>query len=392
MNDTTELICILPQAYLHSAELQLAQRILYNALQSNTKITLINDDAQQNHHLLQAIRQSQAEYIILAQEPGIMVSATGIRKLEQVLQQNPEITAVLPADLRDQKNHGTPPYLSLYGFEQFTQKLPEQLKTYDRREIWLVLGKTSNLQKALSQASTQAHDTPLAFLRQHCNELMIAEHVFIHAFFDYYQQQRTELLPLLPEQLHNLLDIGCARGEFGTMVKQQYGCRVVGMEYNSAEAEYARRQLDQVFVGDALSQSPDERFDCVSCLDTLEHFDNADALLARIAQYYLKGDGFLLLSLPNVGHWSMVQDLLAGRWDYVPAGILCNTHLRFFTLASIKSMLKEHGFTLTQINAINVPMPEAFKTSMQQIAQQHIHVDMESLDTLAFHILAQRQA
>ena len=39
--------------------------------------------------------------------------------------------------------------------------------------------------------------------------------------------------------------------------------------------------------------------------------------------------GVVVLSVPNVGHWSVVADLLAGRWDYLPAGLVCVTHLRF---------------------------------------------------------------
>ena len=41
--------------------------------------------------------------------------------------------------------------------------------------------------------------------------------------------------------------------------------------------------------------------------------------------------GRLVLSVPNVGHWAVVEDLLAGRWDYLPIGLLCYTHYRFFT-------------------------------------------------------------
>ena len=390
-NSTLELICVLPQVYLHSAELQLAQRLFFSALPDNTKITLIDDDAQQNLRLYQAIQCSQAEYIVLAQEPGILISAGGIKKLLQVLQDHLGVTAVLAADLRDQTHQETPPYLSLFGFEQFTQALPEQHKVYDQRIIWLLLGNTVVLQSVLSHASVHEHGTPLDYLRQHSVDLIIATHVFIHAFFDYYQQNRTELLPLIPDHIRSLLDIGCARGEFGAMVKQQYGCRVVGMEYNSTEAEHASQCLDHVFVGDALSQLPDERFDCVSCLDALEHFADAEGLLARIAQYYLNDNGYLLLSLPNVGHWSMVQDLLAGRWDYVPAGILCNTHLRFFTLNTIKTMLNEYGFNIVCINPVCIPMPETFKVFMGQAQQQGVQVNKESLDTLAYHLLAQRQ-
>ena len=36
----------------------------------------------------------------------------------------------------------------------------------------------------------------------------------------------------------------------------------------------------------------------------------------------------------------MVEDLLAGRWDYVPIGLLCYTHARFFTRATLEDWIE----------------------------------------------------
>ena len=50
-----------------------------------------------------------------------------------------------------------------------------------------------------------------------------------------------------------------------------------------------------------------------------------------------------MLSVPNVGHYSVVEDLLAGRWDYLPIGLLCSTHYRFFTRRTLEDMLHSAG-------------------------------------------------
>ena len=52
----------------------------------------------------------------------------------------------------------------------------------------------------------------------------------------------------------------------------------------------------------------------------------------RLVSRYLAPGGALVVSLPNVRHYSVVLPLLLqGRWDYEDAGLLDRTHLRFFT-------------------------------------------------------------
>ena len=63
----------------------------------------------------------------------------------------------------------------------------------------------------------------------------------------------------------------------------------------------------------------------------------------------LRPGGRIVLSIPNVGHYSVVEDLLAGRWDYLPIGLLCYTHFRFFTRATLASWLERLGFSRYQI-------------------------------------------
>ena len=49
---------------------------------------------------------------------------------------------------------------------------------------------------------------------------------------------------------------------------------------------------------------------------------------------WLRPDGCIVASMPNVRHHSVVSSLLEGNWSYEPAGLLDETHLRFFTRAT----------------------------------------------------------
>ncbi|HBV21755.1 MAG TPA: hypothetical protein DEF07_08570, partial [Nitrosomonas sp.] len=99
----------------------------------------------------------------------------------------------------------------------------------------------------------------------------------------------------------------CSRGGFATTVKKTIDCRVAGIEINRHEAEVAKTTLDALWVGDVLSLDIHDRFDCISCLDVLEHMPEPEKLLNKIKQW-LTPDGNILLNVPNVGFWAVVDD------------------------------------------------------------------------------------
>jgi hypothetical protein len=64
--------------------------------------------------------------------------------------------------------------------------------------------------------------------------------------------------------------------------------------------------------------------------------------------------GFLIGSIPNVRFYSNLFRLLILKdWKYQDAGILDNTHLRFFTKKSLTRALLENGFSIDKLKGIN---------------------------------------
>jgi hypothetical protein len=96
----------------------------------------------------------------------------------------------------------------------------------------------------------------------------------------------------------------------------------------------------------------------------------------------LKSGGRIVLTVPNVGHWSIVEDLLAGRWDYLPMGILCYTHFRFFTYKTIQEWLECAGFVNYEITRQITEVPERFLSLGESLT-----VDQESLSTSSFYVV-----
>jgi 2-polyprenyl-3-methyl-5-hydroxy-6-metoxy-1,4-benzoquinol methylase len=93
-----------------------------------------------------------------------------------------------------------------------------------------------------------------------------------------------------------------------------------------------------------------ERFDVIVLADVLEHLVDPGALLRRIGERELLApDGRLVISIPNASHLAMLALLSIGEFPYRPTGLLDETHLRFFTLTSIRHLLEAHGFELTRV-------------------------------------------
>jgi glycosyltransferase involved in cell wall biosynthesis/2-polyprenyl-3-methyl-5-hydroxy-6-metoxy-1,4-benzoquinol methylase len=190
--------------------------------------------------------------------------------------------------------------------------------------------------------------TPLSELPQKLNSALVPSSL-VHWFGDFYSSKRDDLVPFIPYGVKKVLDVGCARGFLGEMIKKERGCEVFGVELNKNMAEDAKTRLDDVFCIDIQeAQLPfSEDLDIIIFADILEHLTNPWHVLKK-AGTWLKPDGMVIASIPNTAHYSIILDLLRGRWDYIPVGLLCITHLRFFTKKSIEDMFIKSGYsTLT---------------------------------------------
>jgi O-antigen biosynthesis protein len=186
----------------------------------------------------------------------------------------------------------------------------------------------------------------------------------------YFQYARPEVAELVPADVNRVLDIGCAAGFLGAGLKERGVREVWGIELDEAAATAARERLDQVLLGDVYELGKtleDGFFDAVVMADVLEHLVHTEAALA-LARRILTPQGKLVLSLPNMRHWSTVRMLLEGDWAYQDAGIMDRTHLRFFTLRSAMITLRAAGFTVEHAAGINLsPPPAGFADELEAV-------------------------
>lgn len=123
-----------------------------------------------------------------------------------------------------------------------------------------------------------------------------------------------------------------------------------------------------------------ERFDVIVLADVLEHLVDPGALLQRIQDAdLLAPEGRLVISIPNASHLAMLALLSIGEFPYRPTGLLDATHLRFFTLTSIRHLLEAHGFAVTRIERTEKTLAQT------EFADLLRRVDGEALRRLADH-------
>jgi len=183
-----------------------------------------------------------------------------------------------------------------------------------------------------------------------CREVQSAESA---PAADYHEFARPEVQAMVSADARVVLDVGCAAGRMAGEIKKTLNAEVWGIEPAADAARRAEAVLDHVIAApaeQAIAQLPEGFFDCIIFADVLEHLPDPEQVLAEI-QTRLKPGGELIASIPNVAHWSVVKNLLAGQWEYEDAGILDRTHLKFYTRASIKDLFQQAGFDILEMQA-----------------------------------------
>ncbi len=177
----------------------------------------------------------------------------------------------------------------------------------------------------------------------------------------YYASSRPELVPHVPITAQRILDVGCGAGAFGKALKDRGAREVVGIEVVPDAYERARLVLDDAICASIENiELPfsDAYFDCVVCGDVLEHLVDPVVALRKLTRV-LRPDGVIVISIPNVRFYQVVNMLAEGRWQYADSGIMDRTHLRFFTKTELLELVSNAGLELKGIGPLSMA-PEHF--------------------------------
>lgn len=159
-----------------------------------------------------------------------------------------------------------------------------------------------------------------------------------------------------------VLELGTGPGTV-TRILHSKGCKVTGVEMDPETLAMCQPFCEKTLQANL--EDPhwheslhNEKFDVVLCADVLEHLRDPRPLLSLLPSF-LNEQGFVLMSLPNASHLTVVASLLAGRFPYQSKGLLDNTHLRFFGREDIDAMLRECGLLWQKWETVQVDPAQA---------------------------------
>lgn len=165
----------------------------------------------------------------------------------------------------------------------------------------------------------------------------------------YYSYVRYDVLKMIPKGVNIILDIGCGEGYTSAEAKRIFQASVaVGVEPYLPAAKIAMNNLDRVLTSDIEVLDldyPEGYFDCIICADVLEHTRDPWLVLKKLS-FYLSDSGYVVASIPNIQNYLVIKKLLNGQFHYEDSGILDKTHLRFFTIKTIRKMFEETGYEI----------------------------------------------
>ena len=174
-----------------------------------------------------------------------------------------------------------------------------------------------------------------------------------------YDSPHSYALDLIPREGH-VLDLGCAGGYMGALLKRERQCSVFGVDVHPLPPGIALDGFARHDLNDGLTTIPPQAFDYVLMLDVIEHLSSPENFMIRLQQAIgAAPDTKVVVSTGNVGFLVTRLMLLLGQFNYGKRGILDMTHTRLFTFTSLRRLLEQSGFRIVLARGVPGPFPLA---------------------------------
>lgn len=182
---------------------------------------------------------------------------------------------------------------------------------------------------------------------------------------DYQDEISTYILHGIASSTQYILDLGYEDVSLGYQIKAKHPNIVYyRIDTNPDAVQAASSLLDHVVCANIESDILDfgeVTFDCILVGDLLECLCEPSTVLLKIRQL-LKPDGYILCNVSNIQHFSILEALLNGDFQYQKTGILKKSHIRFYTYASFIKLLLDSGLIpqIDRILLLNQPPDPGF--------------------------------
>lgn len=143
-----------------------------------------------------------------------------------------------------------------------------------------------------------------------------------------------------------VLEVGCDCGVNLMQIKNRFpNAKLFGLEINPVAAKIASG-FGEVLCGNIEDYNllfEQKSFDYIIFGDVLEHLRNPEGVIGYCKRF-LKLQGKIIASIPNLMHHSVLKSLIGGDFTYQDTGLLDKTHIHFFTYNEMIRMFLRAGY------------------------------------------------
>ncbi len=148
-----------------------------------------------------------------------------------------------------------------------------------------------------------------------------------------------------------VLEIGAGPGSITRLLRDENNCRITALEIDNEAIKKLTTFCEHVYQAD-LNDSAWPRllqtegaFEVIVAADVLEHLYDPWSSL-RSMKALLSDEGYIVVSLPHVGHSAVIACLLEEDFEYRDWGLLDRTHIRFFGMKNIQALFEGTGLKI----------------------------------------------
>ena len=151
-----------------------------------------------------------------------------------------------------------------------------------------------------------------------------------------------------------VLECGCATGYMTKYMTQKLGCHVNIIEYSQDAFDIAKHFAEDGICADLMQDEWKKKFngrlyDHIILADVLEHLYDPSQVLRELVSF-LKADGKIHISVPNIAHNDIIINLINNYWNYTPLGLLDNTHIRFWAYNNLEPFFKKANLSMVNFD------------------------------------------
>lgn len=196
----------------------------------------------------------------------------------------------------------------------------------------------------------------------------------------YTVKPRTDLFSLLPDRkFGSVIEFGCADGTNLLFFGNKLGIdskNLVGVDIcRSTASRYEGFRFTHDSAENYLSTN-DRTFDLVILSDVLEHLYNPWSILKSLRRF-MHDASAMLLSVPNIENLRYMSSVMSGAFEYTDTGLFDQTHIRFFSSATLVSALQQNNFS---VYSKGYRPDLGLQNIRKDVEQRLIQVDNVSLD------------